>query len=393
MTASRVRLVSTAWVLALLVIVLATWAAMTDPRAATNWEEVVLVVGFGFGFTSVGAILVTRRPREPVGRMALLIGLIAIAATGLRSIAIVLDGAPGPIPVTGAAAAAVSSQLGNAVLMSAGLLLVRYPAGLERDRLSTIANGLFLLALGCTLIVTFAPGTIQADWIQPTRNPLGVDALDRRTAETVASAGLFLYVAGLAVTAVVLTCRYRRSGPVVRAQIRWVAAAGALPVVLFPGLFIGPSWLWSAWFLSVALLPIAIGIAILRYRLYDIDRIISRTLSWAVVTGVLVAVFAGAVIALQTVLAPVTDNNTIAVAASTLLAFALFQPIRRGVQRAVDRRFNRARYDAQRIVDAFAGAIRSQLDLEQLRGALVDTATRSVQPHGAAVWLRAGGRR
>ena len=110
-------------------------------------------------------------------------------------------------------------------------------------------------------------------------------------------------------------------------------------------------------------MPIVIGIAILRYRLYEIDRIISRTIGWAIVTGLLVAVFAGLVVALQAVLAPVTKENTLAVAASTLVAFALFQPLRRRVQRAVDRRFDRARYDGQRTVGAFAERLRNEVDL------------------------------
>ena len=112
----------------------------------------------------------------------------------------------------------------------------------------------------------------------------------------------------------------------------------------------------------------AIGIAILRYHLYDIDRIISRTVSWAVITAVLVAVFVGGVLGLQAALAGVTQAPTLAVAASTLAAFALFQPIRGRVQRAVDRRFDRARYDSQRTVDAFADRLRSNVDLDVAGG-------------------------
>ena len=110
-------------------------------------------------------------------------------------------------------------------------------------------------------------------------------------------------------------------------------------------------------------LPVVIGIAILRYRLYEIDRIISRTLGWAIVTALLAGVLVGGIVVLQAVLAPFTNENTIAVAASTLVAFALFQPLRRRVQRAVDHRFDRARYDGQRTADAFAEHVRSDVDL------------------------------
>ena len=151
---------------------------------------------------------------------------------------------------------------------------------------------------------------------------------------------------------------------------------------------------WLGGIISLSLIPVAIGIAILRYRLYEIDRIISRTIGWAVVTGLLVAVFAVVVVVLQAVLAPFTNENTLAVAASTLVAFAaLFQPLRRRVQRAVDRRFDRARYDGQRTVDAFAEHLRSDVDLASLRGSLAATADQAVRPASASVWLSPRGTR
>ena len=116
--------------------------------------------------------------------------------------------------------------------------------------------------------------------------------------------------------------------------------------------------------LAYAAVPAAIAVAVLRYRLYEIDRIISRTLSWATVSGVLVVVFAGLVVGLQALLTGVTQGQTLAVAASTLVAFALFQPVRRRVQRAVDRRFDRARYDSERTAAAFAERLRTEVDLD-----------------------------
>jgi hypothetical protein len=145
---------------------------------------------------------------------------------------------------------------------------------------------------------------------------------------------------------------------------------------------------------SVTLIPISIGIAVLRYRLYDIDRLISRTLAYGLVTAVLVAVLAAGNLALQTVLAGITQAGTVAVAASTLAAFALFQPLRRRVQSAVDRRFDRARIDADRTVSAFAERLRGELDLASVTGDLRATALEAVRPLAAAVWLRGGqGRR
>jgi hypothetical protein len=135
-------------------------------------------------------------------------------------------------------------------------------------------------------------------------------------------------------------------------------------------------------------MPVAIGIAILRYRLFEIDRIISRTLSWALVTGLLGAVFVGIVVGLQALSTKVTGTNTLAVAASTLVVAAAFQPLRRRVQVGVDRRFNRARYDAERTTDAFAAQLRDEVDLARLSAALVETVNEAVRPASATVWLR-----
>ena len=135
--------------------------------------------------------------------------------------------------------------------------------------------------------------------------------------------------------------------------------------------------------------PIAIGIAVLRYKLYEIDRLVSRTIGWALVTGVLVAIFAVGVLALQALLAGFTQGQTLAVAASTLTAFALFQPVRRRVQTAVDRRFDRARYDGERTAAAFADRLREQVDLVSLSGDITGTVDTALRPTSIGVWLRA----
>ncbi len=134
--------------------------------------------------------------------------------------------------------------------------------------------------------------------------------------------------------------------------------------------------------------PSAIWIAVTRYRLYEIDRLISRGLSWAVLSALLLAVYAGAVLLLQTVLGDVIQGETVAVAGSTLIAAALFQPLRLRVQGAVDHRFNRARYDAERTAADFAERLRDELDVDHLRTALATTAGGAVDPTGVGVWLR-----
>jgi hypothetical protein len=204
--------------------------------------------------------------------------------------------------------------------------------------------------------------------------------------------------------ALALVIRFRAAAGVERQQLRWLTAALAFVVVAVLSGFIvaqlvpataQTGLIWLGAIVAFPCVPIAIGIAVLRYRLYEIDRIVSRTISYAVLTALLVGVFAGAILLFQTVLAPLTGNNTLAVAASTLLVAALFQPVRGRVQRVVDRRFNRARYDAERTVAAFSERLRDEVDLRSLRSEVLDVVDRSLQPSLTGIWLgeRVGGSR
>jgi hypothetical protein len=211
------------------------------------------------------------------------------------------------------------------------------------------------------------------------------------------SAALFVPIVILSIAS-----RYRMADAVGRRQLKWfilsllVTLGGVGAAALGSAITDDPPEAGLALFgFAGALVPIAIGIAILRYHLYDIDRIISRTIAYAAITGVLVLVFAGVVLlagGLLTTLAqgliPSKQGQTIAVAASTLVVFAMFQPVRRGVQRAVDRRFDRARYDADQTVQAFTGRLRNDVDLAAVRQEIVDTATTAVRPTSVTVWLR-----
>jgi hypothetical protein len=203
-----------------------------------------------------------------------------------------------------------------------------------------------------------------------------------------------------------LVSRYRLASRVERAQLKLfglatgVAIASLSIAAISASLSKNPPEIGLALFgFTGALIPIAIGIAILRYRLYDIDRIISRTLAYTAITGILGVVFVGVIVLatrLFTDLAqgviPTNQGRTIAVAVSTLVVFALFQPVRRRVQRAIDRRFDRANYDSERTVAAFAGRLRNDVDLTAVSQEIVATATTAVHPTQAAVWLRGTGR-
>ena len=197
-----------------------------------------------------------------------------------------------------------------------------------------------------------------------------------------------------------LVRRFRTSNGEARQQIKWFAfaasVAGAIFALYIATYLLAPtSPLAKAFEVAVVAgllgLPVAAGIAILRYRLYDIDRIISRTLAYAVVTGVLAIVFAAIVLGLQAVLSAFTQRNTLAVAVSTLVVAALFQPIRAQVQKAADQRFNRSRYDAERTVAAFADRMRDEVDLGALRGDLSNVAFDALHPARVGVWIRSGG--
>jgi len=139
---------------------------------------------------------------------------------------------------------------------------------------------------------------------------------------------------------------------------------------------------------DLALLPVAIGIAVLRYRLYEIDRLISRTISYGVLTAIVGGLFVGFILVFQAVLAPVTGSNELAVAGSTLLAAALFQPLRRRVQRLVDRRFNRSRYDAEQTVAALTARLRDEVDLEAVCADILATVDAALKPSTSSLWLR-----
>jgi hypothetical protein len=190
-----------------------------------------------------------------------------------------------------------------------------------------------------------------------------------------------------------LVLRFRRAGPVERRQLTWfLYATGVNAAILVLDAVLGvlPAGLVTTAVSAVgfALLPVAVGVAVLRYRLFEIDRIVSRTVSYALLSAALVGLYLLVVGLLRPLLEPVTGSSALAVAASTLAVAAAFNPARRRLQTAVDRRFDRARYDAARAVDAFAARLRDQVDLDEITIGLRDTVTSTVAPTRIGVWLR-----
>lgn len=198
----------------------------------------------------------------------------------------------------------------------------------------------------------------------------------------------------LVAAAVALIGRWRRGGPLLRAQIKWVVAATFVMVLTeifnvatFDATNANASTVIVA-SIGIVLVPIAIGAAVLRYRLYEIDRVISRTLGYAIVTAILALVFAGVNLLAQGALSLVAAGESVAVAASTLVVFALFQPVRQRVQRTVDHRFDRARYDGELIAAGFSGRLRYETDMETVTTDLAHTASSAISPASLSIWIR-----
>jgi len=210
-----------------------------------------------------------------------------------------------------------------------------------------------------------------------------------------AAASFALFGTCAIASAASLARRYGRSDPADRRKIKWVA---------FAGLIVVPSTLVIAGFglpleltaliatLAYIPIPVAMAIAIIRDRLFDIDRLIDRTLVYGSVSAVLIATYVVAVVTLQDLLRPLTSGSDVAVAGSTLLVVALFQPVRARVQSAVDRRFYRARYNAARTLDRFAARLRDEVDLDHLRADVLDVVGETLRPTHAALWIRERGR-
>ena len=374
---------------------------------ATAWltgpDDLISAFALGLvalSFATAGAVLVSRLPSNVIGWILAIGGLcfaIENGATGLANLGLSLQ--PGSVP--GAIWFAWLSEWVWAPSFGAILILVLvYPTGrLLSARWRPIAVAALLVIALFSFGGAFGPWT---DSSFPGQNPLQLgggpggptDALNVLLGPIAFLLGLLVVI----LTVASLVIRYRRAAALERAQLKWFAAVVAFSApafVLGTGLFgnagvggiVSNVATWIA-FCGFALLPVAIGIAVLRYRLYEIDRLISRTIAYGVLTAIVGGLFVGFILVFQAVLAPVTRSNELAVAGSTLLAAALFQPLRRRVQRLVDRRFNRSGYNVERTVAAFAARLADEVDLEQLRAEILVTVTATVEPSSVSLWLR-----
>jgi hypothetical protein len=338
---------------------------------------------------TVGAVLASRRPRHPVGWLLLGLGT-SIGLTGFA------DGyAPyGLLARPGSLPAARWPAIYSPAVTVAGIACVSFvllltPTGSLPSprwrwwaRVAAAAPVVYLAAL------TLTPQALDPAYRSVT-NPLGLQALQPpiTVIDHLASG---ITVIAVVVGALSLGVRFRRARGAERQQLRWVALAAvltSLAILAIPaGMAIGNPGLliWAAG-ISFAALPPAIGAAILRYRLYDLDRILSRTLAYGLLTVLLAGGYAAVALGLGQFLG---QDSSLVVAAATLAVAAVFQPARRRIQALVDRRFNRRRYDAARTIAAFSGRLREQVDLDTLTAELLAVADRTVEPTMVSLWLR-----
>jgi hypothetical protein len=352
-------------------------------------------------FAGIGALLAVRRPQTSIGWLLLAQGwMFAIILSPVH--ATIQQFADGTFDIPSGILAALQGGAGPATFFLYAVLATVFPSGrLPAGRWgmagrTALGAGLLLVIAGFVMpVINISLAFYEAK--VPVRNPIALfPDLPIWRAVTLDTT-FFPIVFLVAAAAISLVVRLRFARGTERQQLRWFAASIALAVagvafgVAISYLLPGSSETGLAWVLVIvafATTPTAVGIAVLRYRLYEIDRIISRTVGWALLTGLLGAVFAGLVVGLQAASTTFTSGNTLAVAASTLIVAALFQPLRRRIQVGVDRRFNRARYDAQHTVEAFAKDLRNEVDLGRLRSALIVTADEAVHPTTSTVWLR-----
>ena len=350
-------------------------------------------------FASVGLVLARRVPANPIGWLLVAFSLLVQIGncTGDYALLAYRYGHPS-LPLHGVAAtlATVASVAPIVILPLPILLFPDGRLGARSRRLLRTYVVLGCLNLGVMLsacAIALAHGHVQVDGsgaLAAVKSPSGGPTPWFSVVQAVLLVPVVLaWVAMLARQVI----RYRRATGLERAQLKWLVVGGigsmAAVVYFVAGLGNGNSALadtFSAIAGSLfAALPACMGVAILRYRLYDIDRLISRTLSYALLTGLLVGTFVG-VVALTT--DALALSGRVGVAASTLIAAALFNPLRVRVQRLVDRRFNRARYDAQATVAAFTARLREAVELDAVRVELLDAVQRAVEPSHASVWIR-----
>jgi hypothetical protein len=345
---------------------------------------------------TVGALVVARQPRNRIGWLCCAAGLLGGLAAFSDEYARYAFGPHGGSLPGGLAMAWLNGWVGTfwAGLVLSFLLLL-FPTGrLPSRRWRPVAWACAVCVTVLCVQQAVMPGPLEASG-QP--NPLGIDSA-REALEWMYGLVSLGFVLLMLMCAGSVVVRFRQAGGVERQQLKWFVAGAGQLAVLF-ALSVGLSGLWSRWVslpvsdlvfgISFALIPVAIGLAVLKYRLYDIDRIISRTLVYGLLTALLAAVYAVVILVLGALFGGISAQPpSWAVAGATLAVAALFQPARRRIQQTVDQRFNRRRYDTTKTIEAFSARLRHHVDLDTVTSELLGVIDQTMEPTRASLWLR-----
>jgi hypothetical protein len=407
-----------AWTLAVLSVAMFLANAVLDvlirsaqsPSAGVTFGAVGDLVGFVsfLAFPVVGALIASRHPRNPIGWICLADGLLWMLLGVIDSYYRYGVAKPGSVPFPVAIGTLANQWLWMPTVGLLGIyLLLLFPDGrLPSRRWRPLAwlSGAAIVLL--SVIEGLAPGPLENQGGVP--NPFGLERFPWLV--DVALVMLPLLPLCILASALSLVLRYRRSGGEVRQQIKWIAFVASFAglvylIVMVSQLFLAPMMvgkggrlpplpLWFELLSTVAVLgfagvPVAIGFAVLKYRLYEIDLIINRTLVYGSLTATLVAAYFGSVVLLQGALRALTgEGSQLAVVASTLAIAALFNPLRRRIQGFIDRRFYRRKYDARKTLEAFSAKLRDETDLNALNAELVGVVRETMHPAHVGLWLR-----
>jgi hypothetical protein len=372
---------------------LASGIVLHSASRTSDLGSTPLAIVFGAAlmtFPIVGALIASRHPKHAIGWLLLAAGLANMALilfSGYGTYA--LEAEPSALP-----GGVVTNWLSDviwlpSVAVSTTFLFLLFPDGkLPSRRWRVLAWTAVVGTAMVALALVFEP-TLYG--YPDVRAPLALPKETEGLLGLLATAGFILWAAATVGAVISLILRFRRARGEQRLQIKWVAFAAAISLVMVPSFSLETAEA-LAFLEPVALIaiPISVGVAILKYRLYDIDRIINRTLVYGALTALLVGVYVGAALGLGALVRSVTgqENNSLVIAASTLAVAALFGPARRRIQGFIDRRFYRRKYDAARTLETFSAKLREQVDLDSLSGELVGVVHDTMQPAHVSLWLR-----
>ncbi|MEZ4767861.1 MAG: hypothetical protein R2844_05480 [Caldilineales bacterium] len=371
---------------------------VAQPNSSSNpiLNAVVLTL---LAFAIMGALIVARQPGNAIGwifSVTALLTSVGALADGYAERALVV--APGSLH-GGLTMAWLAYLFEGPLLFSVVIfVLLLFPDGRPLSpRWRWVVGLAVFITIAEMFVMAFIPGPLNNSAFDQFTNPFGVSVL-AGWGDQLNHLLSLLTLALIPLSMVSLVLRYRRSAGAEREQIKWLASASVLialallagPVIWFtPALSSTP--LWPVLFVTaVTLIPVSVGIAILKYRLYDIDLIIRKTLSYAILTALLALVYFGSVVLLQEFVGQVfgVDNSPLAIVISTLVIAALFTPLRRHIQDWIDRRFFRKKYDAQQVLAQFALTARDETDLDALTAELVRVVQETMQPERVTIWLK-----